>query len=61
MKKILIWDLNINLLNTGGPAGYLYNIHEYLKCNNELGKPIFFLKDILNRKNVDGRFKSQQS
>lgn len=61
MKKILIWDLNINLLNTGGPAGYLYNIHEYLKCNNELGKPIFFLKDILNRKNVDGRFKSQHS
>ena len=61
MHKILIWDLNINLLNTGGPAGYLYNIHEFLKNREELGKAIFFLKDILEIKNVDSRFKSQHS
>lgn len=30
MKKVLIWDLNYVLKNSGGPAGYLYNIREYL-------------------------------
>ena len=31
MSKILIWNKNLPLKNAGGPAGYLYNIHSYLK------------------------------
>lgn len=31
MSKILIWNKELTLNNTGGPAGYLYNIHSYLK------------------------------
>ena len=30
MKKVLIWD-TFPLENIGGPMGYLYNLHEYLK------------------------------
>lgn len=44
MKKVLIWD-NFPLANIGGPSGYLFNIHEYLRdnpCPN-----IVFLSDIL--------------
>lgn len=41
--KILIWDM-FDLQNTGGPSGYLYNIHEYLKDNP--CKSIDFLSDI---------------
>lgn len=29
--KILIWNKNIVLKNTGGPSGYLYNINQYIK------------------------------
>lgn len=44
--KILIWDYPINLKNSGGPAGYLYNIAEYLKTSGEVHE-IVFLKDLL--------------
>lgn len=30
-SKILIWDKQLPLENMGGPSGYLYNIHEFLK------------------------------
>lgn len=43
MKKVLIWDM-FPLTNTGGPAGYLYNIHEYLKDNPTT--QITFLSDL---------------
>lgn len=43
--KVLIWDM-FELRNTGGPSGYLYNIHEYLK---EHPNPnIVLLSDIIN-------------
>lgn len=32
--KILIWDKGIKLRDTGGPSGYLYKLHEYLKGTN---------------------------
>lgn len=49
MKKILIWDLAIRLSNSGGPGGYLYNIHEYLKDNPN--SQIVFISDFLNKDN----------
>lgn len=45
MKKVLIWDISFKLDNVGGPAGYLYNLHEYLKCHPNLS--ITFLSDLL--------------
>lgn len=57
-RKILIWDLNINLKNAGGPAGYLFNIREYLR-QNEYECNILFLKDLLGIKNVDSSFHSR--
>lgn len=59
MKKILIWYL-YELANTGGPKGYLYNIHEYLKkypCDQ-----IVFLVDLMTplASNHSGQ-KSKQS
>lgn len=45
--KILIWDYPFSLKNSGGPAGYLYNIHEYLKLQGWPSE-IFFLKDLLS-------------
>lgn len=43
------------LKNSGGPAGYLYNIHEFLKNTSKIGSniEIVFLKDILGIKNVE--------
>lgn len=46
MKKILIWDM-FPLTNTGGPAGYLYNLREYLKSNPS--EQITFLSDLVSR------------
>lgn len=46
MKKILIWDM-FHLTNTGGPAGYLYNLREYLKSNPS--EQITFLSDLVLR------------
>lgn len=43
--KILIWDKNIQLKNTGGPAGYLYNMHEFLK--NSCNEHISFYSDLV--------------
>lgn len=48
MKKILIWDYNINIANSGGPAGYLYNIKEYIIKHKEENYPVYFLKDLIN-------------
>ena len=45
MKKVLIWDITFNLANVGGPAGYLYNIHEYLKTHPN--SQITFLSDLM--------------
>lgn len=45
MKKVLIWDTSFKLANVGGPAGYLYNIHEYLKQHPN--PQITFLSDIM--------------
>lgn len=47
MKKILIWDM-FPLTNTGGPAGYLYNIKEYLKEHPT--DQITFLSDLVQKK-----------
>lgn len=54
MKKVLIWD-NRKLANVGGPSGYLYNIHEYLKLypNNQ----IVFLSDVIG---TDTNYKSTE-
>ena len=43
--KVLIWD-NFELQNTGGPSGYLYNIHEYIK--DHPNNSIVFLSDLKN-------------
>ena len=48
--SILIWDLNINIKNSGGPAGYLYNWKEFLKTTNEYHN-IHFLKDLIGIQN----------
>lgn len=47
MKKVLIWDISFKLANEGGPAGYLYNIHEYLK--EHPNPQITFLSDLYNK------------
>ena len=44
MHKVLIWDITFRLANIGGPAGYLYNIHEYLRANP--CEQIVFLSDL---------------
>lgn len=57
--KILIWDKNTKLLNTGGPSGYLYNVHEYLKKYPHC--EISFYSDLINKVNVQERRKSQEN
>lgn len=47
--KILMWDYNIEIKNSGGPSGYLYNIKTYITENN-INK-IVFLRDIINKEN----------
>ena len=47
MKKVLIWD-TFPLQNTGGPMGYLYNIHEYL--TRYPSEQITFLSDVMMEK-----------
>ena len=48
--KVLIWDKNIVLKNTGGPSGYLYNIQQFLKESeyNEIN----FYSDYFKKKEV---------
>lgn len=53
MLKILIWDLSYTLKNSGGPAGYLYNIKEYLNDHQFENCEIYFLKDVLGIPNID--------
>lgn len=51
MAKILIWDLGLNLKNSGGPAGYLYNIRQYI-MDNQVNN-IYFLKDVIGKDNIE--------
>lgn len=53
MKKVLVWDLSYTLKNSGGPAGYLYNIKEYLCRTYETTCQLVFLKDLLGIPNID--------
>ena len=53
MKKVLIWDL-FPLQNTGGPMGYLYNLHEYLKQHPS--EQITFLTDLVLEKYGDAEW-----
>ena len=41
--KVLIWDLGINLKNSGGPAGYLYNWKEYLSNHHNYDNIFYVL------------------
>lgn len=57
MKRVLIWDKPYVLKNTGGPAGYLFNIKKYLSlypCEN-----VSFYSDLLKEdfKNEDNEIK----
>ena len=50
MRKVLIWDISFRLANIGGPAGYLYNIHEYLRTNP--CEQIVFLSDLYSKRQM---------
>ena len=49
--KVLIWDKGFKLASVGGPVGYMYNIHEYLKEHpiNEIS----FYSDVCAAPSVD--------
>lgn len=54
--KVLIWDKDFALRDCGGPPGYLYKIHEYLKVNPS--DEIIFYSDVVgNRIPEDGKLK----
>ena len=57
--EILIWDLNIPLSNTGGPSGYLYSIHEYLKSNPHTG--ITFISDLQDKAGKSNKLSNKQT
>ena len=59
MKKVLVWDLYYVLKNSGGPAGYLYNIREYLSKNPSQKVEIHFLKDLIGIPNVNNSMNSK--
>lgn len=48
MKQVLIWDLNFKLKNSGGPAGYLYNIKTYIETLSE-NPCITFLSELYSQ------------
>ena len=48
MRKVLIWDLNFELENSGGPAGYLYNIKKFIDSNDKR-TDIVFLSDVYTK------------
>lgn len=52
MKKILIYKKSSELVATGGPAGYLYNLREGLNKYSDLDIQIDFIKDENIRKNT---------
>lgn len=56
--KVLIWDM-FELHNTGGPSGYLYNIHEYLSSHPV--PQIVFLSDILGNHKEEDTVKDSNS
>jgi len=56
MKKVLIWNY-WTLANTGGPKGYLYNVHEALKTDNNYN--ITFLSDLIT--SISGKKASNKS
>lgn len=49
MKRVLIWDKNETLSNSGGPRGYMWNIKQYLDTNPTA--EVKFYSDILNGDN----------
>lgn len=55
MKRILIWN-TVALTNTGGPKGYLYNIHEAIKGSNY---DITFLSDLIPPKDSNKSNKTE--
>lgn len=46
MKKILIWDYEIPLKDSGGPSGYLNNIYNYIQTYHPTDS-IYFLSDLI--------------
>lgn len=51
MKKILVFDKKLPLKNTGGPGGYLWNLHTYLTQNRtEVNSTIQFYSDVIGGK-----------
>lgn len=46
--KILIWNYNIPIKNSGGPSGYLYNIKQYIDNEDpQYKQQIVFLSDLI--------------
>ena len=44
--KILIWDKGFHLKSIGGPIGYMYNIHEYIKAHGD--NQLYFYSDVVS-------------
>lgn len=61
MSRILIWDIPLLLkANSGGPAGYLYNIKSYMDNHPEIDN-IIFASQLENRENIPNLYQSQPS
>lgn len=58
--KILIWDYNIIIKNSGGPAGYLYNLREYLLKNPNKYQNIYFISDLINKQKISNPTKKEK-
>lgn len=53
MKRILIWDKGLPLANTGGPAGYLWNLKAYLDtCATDSKIQICFYSDTITERPI---------
>lgn len=50
MKKVIIWDKDIVLRDTGGPSGYLYNLKQFL--NKHPNPQISFYSDLVKPRKV---------
>ena len=48
MKKILIWDLEIPLQDSGGPSGYLNNIYKFIKSTSGY-ENIHFISELVDK------------
>ena len=42
--KVLIWDKGTNLASVGGPVGYMFNIHDFIK--DHPNESVFFYSDV---------------